>query len=172
MKQKADVCCCTGHRPKGFVWGYNTDCEKNAIYHSLLYEKVKSAAENGFRLFLSGMALGVDMDFAESVIKLRDKNRLPIYLQAVIPCKNQTEKWDKQDVVRYNKILSRADSSVILSEEYTPDCMLARNRYMVDKSSLIIAVFNGIQRGGTWYTIRYARKQGLEIDLLHLIEDI
>jgi uncharacterized phage-like protein YoqJ len=40
--------------------------------------------------------------------------------------------------------------------------MLKRNRYMVDHSSVLIAVFDGVL-GGTMQTINYARKKGLEI---------
>ena len=39
---------------------------------------------------------------------------------------------------------------------------------MVDKSELVIAVFNGIERGGTWYTINYAKKKNKQVDILDL----
>ena len=40
--------------------------------------------------------------------------------------------------------------------------MLERNRYMVNNSSLLIALFNG-KPGGTKSTIEYAKKQNLRI---------
>ena len=40
--------------------------------------------------------------------------------------------------------------------------MLRRNRYMVDRSSRLIAVYDGML-GGTMYTLTYAMKQGLDI---------
>lgn len=43
--------------------------------------------------------------------------------------------------------------------------MLERNRFMVVNSSLMIALFNGIE-GGTKSTIDYARKRGLEIIII------
>ena len=61
------------------------------------------------------------------------------------------------------RILKKADSVTLVSERYTPECMLKRNRYMVDKSDLVIAVFNGIKSGGTWYTINYAQKKNKTI---------
>ncbi len=48
--------------------------------------------------------------------------------------------------------------------------MLKRNRYIVDKSELVIAVFNGIQKGGTWYTINYAHKENKHIEIIELCE--
>jgi len=38
--------------------------------------------------------------------------------------------------------------------------MMRRNRYMVDKSSLLLACFNG-SRGGTYNTVSYAKRQGI-----------
>lgn len=89
-------------------------------------------------------------------------------LECAIPCPNQTLKWNNKDKLRYEKILKRADEVNLVSERYTPECMLKRNRYMVDKSELVIAVFNGIEKGGTWYTISYAKKENKVILLLNL----
>ena len=41
--------------------------------------------------------------------------------------------------------------------------MLKRNRYMVDHSSFLLAVYNGAARSGTGATVNYARKMGREI---------
>ena len=170
--EKMTTCCFTGHRPKGFLWNYDTDREKNAVYRRLLFEKVKCAADNGFRTFLSGMAVGADSDFAECVLTLRDRFKRSVCLEAVNPCANQTERRRKNEIVRYFSVLQRADRSVILSDQYTDGCMLARNRYMVDRSDLVIAVFNDIRKGGTFYTIRYAQTHGIKIDTLNLRTDI
>ena len=48
---------------------------------------------------------------------------------------------------------------------YLPGCMGARNRYLVDHSDLLFAVFSGI-RGGTSGTIDYAASRGRDILLL------
>ncbi len=161
------TCCCTGHRPKGFPFKYGVDKIKHNAYLQMLEEKIKLAiTEYGITNFISGMALGVDMDFAETVLKLR--NDYPITLECAIPCPDQTLKWNDKDKLRYDGILKRADSVNLISERYTPECMLKRNRYMVDKSELVIAVFNGIQKGGTWYTIKYAKSKNKDIELIDL----
>ncbi len=160
-------CCCTGHRPKGFPFKYGIDKKKHTAYMQELEQKIELAiTEYGITNFISGMALGVDMDFAEIVLKLR--NKYPVTLECAIPCPNQTLKWNGKDILRYNSILERADEINLISERYTPECMLKRNRYMVDKSELIIAVFNGIQKGGTWYTINYANSKNKIIELIDL----
>ena len=112
------------------------------------------------------MAVGADLDFAEIVLTLREK--YPITLECAIPCQNQTLKWSDKDKLRYDDILKRADEINLISKRYTPECMLKRNRYMVNKSELVIAVFNGIERGGTWYTINYAKKNNKKIEMIEL----
>lgn len=160
-------CCCTGHRPKGFPFKYGIDKQKHTVYLQTLEEKIELAiTEYGITNFISGMALGVDMDFAETILKLR--NKYPITLECAIPCPNQTLKWNDKDKLRYDSILKRADETNFISERYTPESMLKRNRYMVDKSELVIAVFNGIQKGGTWYTINYAKKENKYIEIIEL----
>ena len=94
--------------------------------------------------------------------KYPDKN---INLIAVIPYEGQTNNWSDDWKHRYADILNQADEKVLLQKHYTRGCLHARNRYMVDNSSFIIAVFNG-EEGGTKYTIDYARKQGLRIKIL------
>ncbi|MBD5086530.1 MAG: DUF1273 domain-containing protein [Clostridiales bacterium] len=161
------TCCCTGHRPKGFPFKYGVDKQKHNAYLLLLEEKIKLAiTEYGITNFISGMAIGVDLDFAEIVLKLR--NKYPITLECAIPCPNQTLKWNSSDKLRYESILKRADKINLISERYTPECMLKRNRYMVDKSQLVIAVFNGIKQGGTWYTINYAKRENKVIEIINL----
>lgn len=163
----AKSCCCTGHRPKGFPFKYGVDIKQHIKYLQTLEEKIKFAiSEYGITNFISGMAIGVDMDFAEAVLKLREK--YPVTLECAIPCRNQTLKWKESDKMHYESILKRADEVNLISDKYTPESMLKRNRYMVDKSDLVIAVFNGIQKGGTWYTINYATKENKTIEFIDL----
>ncbi len=164
------TCCCTGHRPKGFPFQYGIDGQKHTAYIQELEQKIKLAiTEYGITTFISGMALGVDMDFAEIVLKLRKK--YPITLECAIPCPDQTLKWNDKDRLRNESILKRADVITLVSERYTANCMLKRNRYMVDKSDLVIAVFSGIQKGGTWYTIKYAKSKNIIIELIDLCKE-
>ena len=40
--------------------------------------------------------------------------------------------------------------------------MMRRNRYMVDRSSVLVACYDG-KPGGTWNTIRYAMDKDVEV---------
>ena len=46
--------------------------------------------------------------------------------------------------------------------------MMRRNQYMVDRSSRLIAVYNGVPKGGTCQTLRYAMKRGVAPCILDL----
>lgn len=107
------------------------------------------------------MAMGMDMLASEVVLKLKKKNS-NIKLECAKPCANQTEKWTDSYKKRYKKILSNADKVKMLSDKnYFDGCMQRRNKYMVDNSSLIIALYNGTS-GGTKQTMDYSKKQRLE----------
>lgn len=45
--------------------------------------------------------------------------------------------------------------------------MQKRNKYMVDKSNLLIAIYNGCE-GGTKQTIEYARQQNININIIEI----
>ena len=60
----------------------------------------------------------------------------------------------------YESIKEQADKVVYTSEEYTRGCMHKRNRHLVDNSSVCIAYLTE-SKGGTAYTVDYAKKHGL-----------
>ena len=59
------------------------------------------------------------------------------------------------------RILQDADYTMTVSEHYFRACYQRRNEFMVDHSSLVIAVWNGAP-SGTQNTINYAKKRGVK----------
>ncbi len=130
-----------------------------------LRSEIENAIQRGYKTFLCGMALGFDMICAETVLELK-KQYSDIKLIGALPCGTQDIKWQEKDRERYRSLLNKLDGIRCIYDEYVgAECMLERNYYMVNNSSLIIALFNG-QSGGTKSTIDYARKQGLEIVII------
>ena len=166
MYLKENSCCFTGHRPMKLPWGANENDPRCLELKSALAVKLDEAYARGYRNFICGMAIGCDAYFAEAVLALRD-----IYpnvrLEAAIPCGGQPDKWSLKDRQRYNRLIDAADTVTVLQTHYTPDCMMKRNQYMVDKSSMLIACFDG-SPGGTMKTILYAQRQGLEVEILDI----
>ena len=159
------ICCFTGHRPQSLPWGYNESGLAFILFKNKLKKAIKSAIADGFNHFISGMALGVDMLAAELVLELKKKHP-NIILECAIPCKNQSCKWQSDSVDRYNAILEQADKVTMVSDtNYFNGCMQKRNKYMIDKSERVIAVFNGTP-GGTAQTIESAKKAGREVVII------
>lgn len=133
------TCCFTGPRPKGFLWDYfDKECAPHKKYLADLRKIVMKLAQNGINEFVCGGALGADQDFAEIVLDVRQT--LNIQLEIAVPCPNQDLNRNAYEKERYRDILHRADSVNMVSEHYTAFCMQARNRYMVDKSDIVVAV--------------------------------
>lgn len=156
-----NTCCFTGHRPNKLPWSKNEDDPRCIALKSKIYDIASALYFSGIRHYICGMALGCDMYFAEEVLRLREEHP-DITIEAAIPCVNQTEFWSEETKRRYNRIVSECDYETLIQNEYTDDCMKKRNRYMVDNSSVLIAVFDGTI-GGTYQTVNYAAKKGLEI---------
>ena len=130
-----------------------------------LKERLRSVAESavqeGFEHFLCGMAEGCDLYFCEIMLALREKYP-HITLEAALPCPSQSEHWSEASQARYRSLLERCDYETMVSQTYSSGCMQRRNRYMVDHSSLLIAVHDGLP-GGTRSTIEYAISRGVSV---------
>jgi len=151
-----------GHRPHKFPWKDNEADARCVALKAELAEQIVELAGAGVTQFLSGMAEATDTWAALSVLDLREKNSA-IKLHCILPCTAQAEKWSASSQELYRSILERADSIVYVSREYHKNCMLDRNRFLVEHASILLAVYNGERRGGTAATLRYARKMGREI---------
>lgn len=144
----------TGHRPNK-LYGYDLTTEK--------WIKLKHRFKAILRTVdckeaISGMALGVDTVFALAVLELKQEG-YPIKLHCAIPCLEHSCKWTRDSRILYDEILKRADTVRIVTEQpYSPYLMQLRNEYMVDRSDLVLAVWDGTT-GGTGNCVDYARKQ-------------
>ena len=156
------ACAFTGHRPNKLPWRYDETDSRCVALKAVLTEQIAALADAGVTQFLSGMAEATDTWSALSVLDLREKNPA-IKLHCILPCTAQAEKWSASSRVLYHSILERADSVVYVSRDYHKNCMLERNRFMVEHASTLLAVYNGVRRSGTGATVNYARKMGREI---------
>ena len=162
---KSTTCCFTGHRSQKLPWRFNEQDERCLIMKTNVKNKILEAVENGYTTFISGMALGFDMICAEIVLDLKRQNP-NIKLICALPCKDQSKLWHTDQKQRYEKILKGADIVHFQYETYQDGCMFERNDYMLNNSSMVIALFNG-QPGGTQYTLKKAKEKGLKIEIIN-----
>lgn len=162
--EQARTCCFTGHRPDKLPWSYDErDPRCLALKRSILRE-LEGLYRRGWRHFISGMALGCDLYFAEAVLELKEAYPA-LTLEAALPFPGQADRWPAPSRERWRAVLEACDRQTVVSGRYDRGCMLRRDRYMVSRSSALLAVFSGAP-GGTKYTLDYASGQGLGILLL------
>ncbi len=168
MKTKitnANTLCFSGHRPSSLPWGYNENDDRCIAIKNEIRNLIIGAIDIGYTHFISGMAEGIDIMVAEIVLGLKYEYN-HITLECAIPFPKQSARWSFYNQERYNEIISLADKITVISPTFYKGCMHVRNKYMVDHSSLLIAVFNGSD-GGTKNTIELARQKNLEVWLVN-----
>ena len=154
-------CCFTGHRPAKLPWGTRESDPRCTELKTRLYDVVEAVYFSGIRHFICGMAMGTDTYCCEAVLRLM-RQHPEITLEAAIPCADQANGWNSASRLRYEELLSQCSKVTVLQETYSPGCMQRRNQYMISRSSVLVAVYNG-SSGGTQDTIRRAEAAGLEV---------
>lgn len=152
-------CCFTGHRPE------KLRMSEKEVKHALRLE-INRAVKNGFFTFISGMSRGVDIWAAEQILLLREKNTA-IHLICALPFYGFEKQWSTEWKTQYHRILDQADIVRIICPSFSFYSYQRRNEWMVDRSSLLIAVFNG-EQGGTKNTIDYAEARGIEVAMIDI----
>ena len=165
MRGRQSACCFTGHRPGKLPWRYNEEDLRCVSLKARIADAVEAAYQEGFRHFLCGMAQGADLYFCQAVLHLKAQHP-GVTLEAAIPYEGQADHWPPADRLRRQRLLNQCDLETVVQHHYTKGCMLRRNRYMVDRSSLLIAVYDGTPKGGTMNTLAYALRQGVETIIL------
>ena len=158
------TCAFTGHRPSKYPFLSDADSPEYARLKAALSARTDAAIAAGYTHFLCGGALGVDTLAAELILEKRQTNPR-ITLEIAVPCDGQDRYWRKRDREKYSAILTLADVITFISSSYTPFCMLERNRYMVEQSQKLIAVYDGT-RGGTYSTVLLALNRGIEVETI------
>ena len=128
---------------------------------ALLDAAVRQAVEDGFTTFITGMARGVDIWAGQAVLKLRAQNPA-IKLVAASPYKGFEDRWSDAWKEQYSFLLQWADAVRYICPGYSKGAFQKRNEWMVDRSSRVIAFYNG-ESGGTRNTIRYADSKGVQV---------
>ena len=153
----------TGPR-RQHLFGFDTNSAKYNHIREFIQDELKILTEDKQRVTLiTGMALGVDQIFCEEAIKFRKNNKTKkkVEIFGYIPCKEQSKFWRKDQIMKYNSLLSQI-VPIFVQEHYTLDCMQKRNEKMVDKADIILGIYYK-KAGGTRNCLVYAYKQNKKI---------
>ncbi len=146
----------TGHRAMNYAAG-----DSEQALRVRLDATLRELYARGARCFYSGMAEGFDLLAARAVLDLQ-RQYSGVQLVAAVPFRGQARGFSA--VVRrdYEQILQAANRVEVLAEEYSRDCFLRRDDYMVERVATVVAWFDG-RAGGTAYTVSRARSLGCEV---------
>ena len=171
----------TGHRQINGVFYDPTNpssdwtwCEQRV--DDLLHRAV---AKDPAFIGISGMALGADTLYALRM------DILGIPFIAAVPFEGQCgwtirpdgeyhkthgKAWPFRSRDRYYRLLDAAMKTVyVCPPPFAGWKMQKRNEWMVDKSTYMFAIWTGIDKGGTWNCIHYARRMGKRIYVINPI---
>ena len=146
------ACALTGHRE------LPAEFDLNAVYDAL-----EELLRGGCHAFYCGMARGFDLAALHCLRDLRGKYAFTV--EACIPYRGQERGFHGAARREYDALLVFCDKKTVLSEEFFAGCLLARDRYMVDRADVVLAYLHA-ETGGTAYTVRYAQKRGVEVRFL------
>ena len=146
------ACALTGHRVLG-----------GSFSRKKAEDALRALIAEGADTFYCGMALGFDLYCCELLLRLREE--FPVRIVACVPCADQAARYSPRAKEKYEALLSACDEKIVLHERYEQGCMFERNRYMVDRCSVLLAYLEN-DRGGTFYTVNYAKKREKRIIFL------
>lgn len=145
------ITCGTGHRPDK-LGGYGDDVGNRLV--KLAYQWL---LERRPERVVSGMALGWDQALAWASIDAG------IPFTAAVPFEGMERKWPSLSRENFASLLKLADKiEIVCDGGYAPWKMQERNKWMVDNSDSVLALWNGTD-GGTANCVRYAEKVGKPI---------
>jgi uncharacterized phage-like protein YoqJ len=152
-----------GHRPVK-LGGYRVP---NPIYTAVREGLRQKFLELSPSIVLSGMALGVDQWAAEICIE----EGIPF--DAIIPFDGFESRWPYPSKQQYHYLLGHARDRHIVTQtrEYRSGLLQIRNRWLVNHSERLVAVWNG-SSGGTSNCVSYAQTRGKPITRLDLPSDV
>lgn len=138
----------TGHRP-----------EKVGQYEGIVRQALRVAYEDlGAYRVIQGMASGVDLWAASEAF------HAGVPFLAVRPWAGHAPR--KLDKLAYTMALKHADEVVVVNpaEDYPgPWVYHDRNHWMVDRANVLVAVWDGSEKGGTYECLTYARKMKVPV---------
>lgn len=157
----------TGHRPdKLGGWKYYRPVGQQRLCDLVdaYVRALKTQKDIEVTEIVTGMAPGFDTGAALAAICLA------IPFIAAVPFEGQHDNWKDSDQEMYFELLSQAKSVIYVSPPgYTAEKMLIRNRWIVDNSDRLCALWNSAGTGnysGTGHCVRYADSQHKTIDNL------
>ena len=127
------------------------------IIHQGINQLTNLANNRRITTFLTGMAVGTDLMAAQIWTERQ------LTWKAILPCSDQSNLWTYKQQIFYRQLLTKATEVKVLYPQYSQGVMQARDAWLVKNSQLCLAVWDERETGGTFLTIKMARKAKLPL---------
>lgn len=151
----------TGHRPPKLGLDYSFESRKRLFEFAREHlEKLRPCE------VIQGCAQGWDSAVAFAAINLA----IPVI--SAVPFEEFNSKWPEDAQKRHQRILDTSAEVFIIGENgYEKDIYIRRDKWMVDwlvrfrekETKCVLALWDGQKSSGTYATVNYALKQGVEV---------
>lgn len=128
--------------------------ERAVMLQSLVRHETGRAARMGYIRFLCGFTGPADFLLAEAVIEARHGSR-DIRLESVLAYEDEAAGWKERMREVYFNLLGQCDAEHLIQTRFTNTCIVARNRYLVDRAQMLIAISDGLL-GNATQAVHYA----------------
>lgn len=150
----------TGHRPNRLCGSYAQNhpvrCNLRSFFDAALSDLKRYYEKTEFKLeVISGLALGVDSDFASVALN----QNIPLHAYIAGPW--QASRWSQTDRLLFQRFLSEAKTVWTAESHYDvprPVLYIKRDHKMALDCSSAFAIFDGVENGGTFETIKMLEK--------------
>ena len=153
----------TGHRPPklgGYMNAGKPNPVAEGVKKQILTDLEAKLKELKPKLIYTGMGLGVPQWAAQLCIDMN------IPFVAAIPHLGHEGKWPQESINIYNALLQKASEKIIVTQKtFFPGAMHIRNKWMVDRSGRVLAVFDGTP-GDTSNCVSYAKSINKTVDTI------
>ena len=154
------TCSFTGHRPEAFPWKDNKEDDRMKCLLARLEKAIDTVIAEGVTHFICGNAKGVDTWAAEIVIE-KKKAHPELFLEIALPFEGHNA-----SVPEVKAVCDAADLVHVVSDsDYYKSAYHERNRYMVNNSRYLVAVYDDLSgsKSGTYKTLSYAQSKGKKV---------
>lgn len=145
----------TGHRPQFCPCGFN---ENHPWLLDLKSSLVVELVAKEVTTVISGAAIGYDTWLAECALELN------IDLHLYVPFEEQGATWPQKSRDKLNLLKNKAKEVKVINSYYSKNCFFKRDEEMIKNCEEVFSLLDPYKTsGGTYYTVKYAKKLGRPI---------
>lgn len=139
--------------------------------YEYLYDLINNNPKEEYH-FISGGALGTDLMCFVTIEVIKDMYpNFKITNELAIPYSGHESKWSEEWKSKLDKckrvanIITNVETIDNYKSNNVYQKLQKRNEYMIDESDLVIALWDNIEKGGTWNAIKYANSKNKELKI-------